>query len=471
MKIKKILLVITIISLFVVSISLVSSSRNLTSEQALEDAEYLKEMLEKVHPNIYFSTDREIARKKFSIIEEKLKSRKKWPVLDLYRTLAPYVAMFEDGHTFLSINKQFMSFAQNGGRIFPLLVSVKEGRVQLVANLTSDEEPVGGSRILSINGFSSDYIYSRMRKAIGAGRNAFAEAKISNNFPILLWGMLDIREPYDVICEDEKGNQGSLKIPGIPLEKYKKRKDNILGRMELNWDLSFLSNKIALLTINTFSAGLENEFKKFIERSFRKVKSEQIEYLVIDLRNNSGGSTELSDYLYKYVSKKPFRTFAEVRVKYSDPVQEELNIYNPITWVRVNLFGKRIIVHYNDYESPPETDLRFKGNLYVLIGPETFSTAVDFAAIIKDLEAGTIIGEETGGLASTYGDVYRGELPYSNLEFGISYKYFLRTGGFDDGKGALPDIYVQSDLVEIIKGNDNVLDATIDRIRSTQNGK
>lgn len=52
-----------------------------------------------------------------------------------------------------------------------------------------------------------------------------------------------------------------------------------------------------------------------------------------------------------------------------------------------------------------------------------------FAALIKDLEAGKIVGEETGGLASSYSDVFSCRLPNSGLRLGISYKYFHRPEG------------------------------------------
>lgn len=67
-----------------------------------------------------------------------------------------------------------------------------------------------------------------------------------------------------------------------------------------------------------------------------------------------------------------------------------------------------------------------------------------FAAIIKDFSVGTLIGEETGGLASCFGGTYRSQLANSGLSLRISYKYFVRPGNFDDGRGVLPDISAEN---------------------------
>ncbi len=57
--------------------------------------------------------------------------------------------------------------------------------------------------------------------------------------------------------------------------------------------------------------------------------------------------------------------------------------------------------------------------------------------MVKDLGVATVIGEETGGLASCYGDVLSLTLPNSRIQLGVFYKCFVRCGGFDDKK-AMP---------------------------------
>ena len=92
--------------------------------------------------------------------------------------------------------------------------------------------------------------------------------------------------------------------------------------------------------------------------------------------------------------------------------------------------------------NPEPTPLRFGGEVYVLTSQYTASSATDFAAVVKDFELGTLVGKETGGLPTDFGDYIVFNLTETNLELRVSYKYFVRPGGFDDGRGVLPDVEV-----------------------------
>ncbi len=439
------------------------AAETISADQAIEDAEYLWDKLETVHPNLYFDATKKEAESNFQGIVDLLEARESWSKLELYRILAPFVASFKDGHTYLSLNQEFLHYADNGGRIIPLMVSVKNGKLIVAGNLTKDD-PSPGEEILSVNGKDNEEIYDQMTAVIGARRQAFVEAKASRNFPIYLWALYGFSGPFEISHRTEDGEQKTVSLQGISVANYRERKDAKLGKYELNWDLSFPGNDVGLLTINTFAGNLQTEFKQFIDNSFREIEKREVEHLIIDLRENGGGSTKLSDYLYRFVSGKPFRTFAEVRVKYSDPVLQKKTIFNPITWFKVKVLGDRIIVNKNDYKNPPRTKHGFDGELFLLTGPMTFSTAADFAALIKDLEAGTIVGEETGGLASSYGDVFKLNLPNSGLTVGISYKYFLRPAGFDDGRGVIPDIFLATNPMRRYQGEDIVLKGLLEKI-------
>ena len=59
-------------------------------------------------------------------------------------------------------------------------------------------------------------------------------------------------------------------------------------------------------------------------------------------------------------------------------------------------------------------------------------------------------------------------MPCSELNFGVSHKYFLRAGGFDDGRGVIPDYNIQQTSDDIAKGVDTVLEFTKELIRKNQ---
>jgi len=93
-----------------------------------------------------------------------------------------------------------------------------------------------------------------------------------------------------------------------------------------------------------------------------------------------------------------------------------------------------------------------------------------FATTAKDYGFATLVGEETGGLATHFGDVYTFHLPHTRLRIGVSHKYFLRPSGGDDGRGCLPDVEVRTTPEDRALGRDPVLERTLALIRRGRQG-
>ncbi len=448
---KKILIVLPLVILI---LSVSALGQTISPEHAVEDARYLRETLESIHPDLYFTRDRGESEKQFREIVAELKTRKSWTKKELFGQLAPYVASFEDGHTFLSIMEDFRKHAFQGGKIFPLSIKIDEGEITVTAN-HANSGPSPGAIIKSINGVSSDELYARMAGVIGSKRRAHLESTLSSGFPVYVWALYDFENSCDITYKNQAGVEKTALLTGLSVEQLKAKRGDGAGEENLKWSLSFPRNDVALLTINTFAGSLKDEFETFVQKSFERIEASEAEFLIIDLRNNGGGSTELSDYLYSFVSARPFRTFAEVRVKLSEPIKKRLAETRP----EIDLPEKETVTYKSDLQAPPERTTRFEGELFVLTGPRTFSTSTDFAAIIKDYGVGEIAGEETGGLASSYGDIYYDRLPNSELKFGVSFKYFLRPAGFDNGRGVIPDIRISLDGLD--NGKEDTVIATL----------
>jgi C-terminal processing protease CtpA/Prc len=80
--------------------------------------------------------------------------------------------------------------------------------------------------------------------------------------------------------------------------------------------------------------------------------------------------------------------------------------------------------------------------VYVLIGINTFSAAADLAAAFQDYGLATLVGEETGGLASSHGDSYTAILPHTRLRLDVSTKFYVRPSGVAGGGGVVPDVHI-----------------------------
>lgn len=95
--------------------------------------------------------------------------------------------------------------------------------------------------------------------------------------------------------------------------------------------------------------------------------------LIIDLRDNGGGSPEMVQFLCSYFLANPRRHLNSF--SYKDP--EELTQY----WTYTYLPGKRLD----------------KPDLYLLTSDSTFSAAEEFTYNLKNLKRALVIGETTGG--------------------------------------------------------------------------
>jgi C-terminal processing protease CtpA/Prc len=192
---------------------------------------------------------------------------------------------------------------------------------------------------------------------------------------------------------------------------------------------------------------LENlpRFQKFLETTFTEIQNQKLTTLIIDLRLNSGGNSALSDALLDYLTNKPFRQFSRAEVKVSMQFEAFLKARGlDLPWPSGSPIGSIVRLEF-PFIAPTSNPLRFTGKLYVLIDYPTFSSASAFASTVKDFKLGMLVGTETSGHPTSFGEVYSFNLPNTRLEAGVSSKYFVRPSGQNDGRGVLPDFQVPAE--------------------------
>ena len=96
--------------------------------------------------------------------------------------------------------------------------------------------------------------------------------------------------------------------------------------------------------------------------------------------------------------------------------------------------------------SPKKKSLR--SSVYLLISHHTFSSAGSFAWAFKEFGMGTVIGEESGGMNVSFGDIIYYKLPVSGLSCTISFKRFWQYGADEkEIHGTLPDYAVPQKML------------------------
>lgn len=221
------------------------------------------------------------------------------------------------------------------------------------------------------------------------------------------------------------------------------------------------SGKFAVMTLNTFSNG---RLRKFFRRSFKKLRKENIDNLVLDIRSNGGGRVGLSTLLTKYISRKPFKVadtlFAKTKTLYPYSKYIQGKFLNNIELLFIASKGTDGLYHMKGYEKRiirPKKASHYNGQVYVLTNGPTFSAAALFCNAVKGQDGITLVGEETGG--GWYGnngimipDIIlpntrsRVRLPLFRI---VQYNHVEK-----NGSGVVPDIYIPTNYDALIKGYD-----------------
>ena len=149
--------------------------------------------------------------------------------------------------------------------------------------------------------------------------------------------------------------------------------------------------------------------KKFLKQSFSEIKEHNIKNVIIDVSKNGGGTEGNEGLLYSYFGDN-YQKYSKVRVKTQKAILNN-GIDKPI---KLKVFGflERIFVNKKmkdgslerknnlglglmAYKKAPKDT--FKGNVYVLISPITYSGGSEFSNMMYSQGLATFIGQETGG--------------------------------------------------------------------------
>ena len=161
-------------------------------------------------------------------------------------------------------------------------------------------------------------------------------------------------------------------------------------------------------------------------------------------------------------SKKSFKDFAEELFQLVDKKQDAGAIKRVVVDLRFNQGGNSEVVRPLLEGLKARPGLRAKGHLYVLIGRSTFSSGMMAAFDFRDQLHAILVGEPIGGKPNEYGEVKVFRLPNSNIEVQYTTKYFQL---FKDSDPSTlePDVTVVRAIADFLNGGDPVLDAALNR--------
>jgi hypothetical protein len=419
-----------------------ATDKTFTASQLQDDLNLMLNNIKRIHPNIYAN----ISEKQFNELTEVTRKNINRPMtkLDFFRLITPLVATIGDAHTGAGItNSDADGYIKNGGLFFPFFISIQKGDIYVSYNLSNDSSIIKGWEIKSINGRSSQDICMALKPFFPQESERVIYSQMARSFIGYLWSVLKINDPYKIIFCKKGSNANITKtIKGITSEHLISCLQEASGRTA-NYSYYSLKDKtIGVIDFRTFDD--KEAFTFFLDTTFTRINKDSICDLIIDVRNNPGGNSELGDELLDYLYDQPYNQFDSCSIKISPETMAQLREQaGEKDSLYIMMASKPIgsLVPFPIPQSARRKEKRNKytGNVYLLISNFSGSSAVSFAAAFKKYKVGKIVGQETGGLTYTFGDCYFFELPCSKLGCTVSTKIINCAGGKNDGHGVLPD--------------------------------
>lgn len=270
-------------------------------------------------------------------------------------------------------------------------------------------------RLDGINGYPIAEVIRCFKTIIQSGNPSFFDARFLHlvNNPVLLKGLQLTSSTDETAFELTAPNGKTIRrfvksVAGadagkLPLVIAKNKLLSQQGKGNY-WDSYDAQTGTLYFNFNNCQDDDAHPFAAFNDALFALIGQKRPKRLVIDLRDNSGGNSG-------------------VLTPFIDSIK-------------------------NNY-------LNSKGRLFVLIGKQTFSSALMNAVDFKRNTNATLLGEATSGTVNHYGEVRGFRLPHTKIVIGYSTRYWENWKGHDGP--LMPDVNINYSVKNYAKGVDEAL--------------
>jgi carboxyl-terminal processing protease len=371
--------------------------------------------------------------------------------VEYYNVLMQFCARLHDGHTTIFPPEEYRNYYDKPNVL--VLDVHRQAIIAAVGESLKHDIPVG-SRVIGVDGIATDeYLRAVLFPRICASTEDF------------LWeaGILDL-------LKGQKGTSVSIECltpAGKTLEMRLKRNSSDLDEPRVNtyprtskrFEFTRLENNIAYVALNSFAdTGIVADFEKIVPelRGRRGV--------IVDLRRNRGGESDVGYAILKYLIDKPVLTLKwktrehyaaykawgkwtsefppEERANLDEKRKEYLRHYRGAAWLE----GASDTIH-------PAGNADTVSPVVVLMGPLTASAAEDFLVALSSSEHACFIGRRSAGFTGT---PLIFDLPGNGMAL-INTTKEMFPNGVEIRNGIRPDIEIEPTTQDIIDGKDVAL--------------
>jgi len=460
-------------------------------EKLLEDYEIVKTAYTTMHPGLYrYNTPAQIEQ---HLEVLKADCSKDITIPEAYIAFSKFVAQIKCGHTYANFWNQPMitkrAITYQADKV-PFHFRLAENRMIITETATDESLLKRGAEVVAINGHAvSDILATLIPLQRTDGANVgqqivnlqlFGADKFEAfdmYFPILF---PPVNGQYELTIKDINSTQASTVIvPSISRKErtkiIKKRFPKLLPEIGPDlWNFKMLNDETALLTLHSFSIwNWDFDWEVYIKDVFTTLNKKKVPNLIIDIRLNGGGADMVGLEVLKNISQQPivFSARKELGRFTEFPATVKPHIGTWDDWFETKGIKKMKPMGdgYYAVDGKISKEKSFKpyknnyqGKVYLLVSPFNSSATYYMAGAAKRSGAATLVGQETGGnqRGINGGLIYFLTLPNSKIELDIPVIGDFKIGEHPD-KGYEPDVFVEPNVDDIVKGADSELAATL----------
>lgn len=478
--IKSLILSSTLLSVSVLSVS----AQVLTAEQVERDVSLARAAYQDIHPGYdRFTPAAEIDAAWQSLIDHAI-GADGTETADLYLDISETLTKIRCDHTKAELPISIKASRKTDPVYLPLRWEIIEGRA-IILKAPEDSGLNRGDEILSIDGRTISDLRNTLHKYIPVdGFNDHAKDMMMTASLEHMGGAVDhfgallFETPATAkfMIETPSGERSEVRLERVNFENWKSVAIKP-GARNLKDAVTFdrIGDDAAYLSISTFVNYREPvDAEKLYAPVFEALEEERRTKLILDLRENGGGSTDASQALFaRFIPEKRKMKRASIfKTLDHDAYTDYISTWdkrainpNPLGFKKTESgeYSLRPIFS-EDIRTIKPAKVTFDGELIILTSRGNSSGATNFMSTIKAARPVTLVGEKTGGnpQGPTAGSIFFLKLPESKMTLRLPViRFENNVGDLPLGEGLTPDVLAPTTVVSVRAGRDPAMEAAL----------
>jgi len=393
----------------------------------------------------------------------------------------------EDSHTTLDMSAVREMAMKMKEKVMPLQLGFNGDVLWVKRDLTATLPK--GTIIYSINSIEADSLLKNA-KEFSFTEGKAQESRVQVQTAMITSALMlrkQLRDTNMVYCRLPE-SKADTTIEYISIDKKKvtellkqsKKKSTSEKFNEVFYVDYYPEEKLAVLTISTFVPVYFQRSEKFLRKTFSQLNKAGFEYLVIDVRDNTGGSSSRVEHLCSYLFEDGHNAPDNIIVRQSELARNrsQKSLGTLKKWIfklSSDENAKAFLAAHKLPEGAVDTiyfrepivqrnDLVFKGKCYVLINGLTASAGVDFASAMRRRDRAVIIGQPCMGSGhGTWGNPTMYSMKETHIPLNIATIRYNSDNTFSMSPLPMPPDYI----VKALPSTSQIeVDTCLDKVRS-----